>query len=175
MSRRDSAFSSDQFSVATNATSNSQLLLENMARLLKQELFQTEYSPEQLQQWNEKILGSYQDLDRNKYRIEITNEVISNLGKRDAPASASSAVSAKGGADDFKQIKTTLQNKLKNYHPETSENFKKFQKIINVFISLFLSAILNSPSLSWMMMTSWSRSIKVIRRWILSARTPKQE
>jgi hypothetical protein len=150
MSRRESIFSSDQFSIATKTTSNSQILLENMVRSLKQELFQTEYSPEQLQQWNEKILKSYQDLDRNNYRIKITSEVISNLGKRDVPASSSSSSSSgeeeKGGGGDieknFKEIKSSLQSKLNKYHPETSESFKKFQKILNVFLPL---SLLSSP------------------------------
>jgi hypothetical protein len=136
MARRESAsggFAKEQFSNA----SNSLLLLESLARLLKQELFTEVYPNEKLTEWNEKILNHSKEIARNTRRVAIAEELVTNLGKRNHQSKSEEDSLDKG----FKEMKAELSSKLKSYSPDTAEHVKKIKLII------FVSCLSSNPLL----------------------------
>ncbi len=126
MSRRESSSSvSDQFSSVHNASRSSTMILENMARTLKQDYF-LEFSEEQRENWDRQLLFGSQEIAKNIKRAENAEEIISRLGKRD------SLEPEKG----IKEIKAELVASMKMYDPDDSEVVKKIRLIIEV--SLFI-------------------------------------
>jgi hypothetical protein len=149
MARRESVgFGKEQFSNA----SNSLLLLESLARLLKQDLFtETGYSNDKLTEWNEKILNQTKEIARNTRRVAIAEELVTNLGKRNSEES--------NPEKGFKEMKIELSSKLKDFNPDTTDQVKKIKLIIYVnFSPLSCLCCIHfslSRSLMWMRTRNW--------------------
>ncbi len=97
------------------------MILENMARTLKQELF-LDYPQEKQVNWDQQLLSNAQEIAKNIKRVEIADEIITGLGKRE------SSEPEKG----IKEMKAQLVTSLKMYDPDTSQVVKKIRLIIEV-------------------------------------------
>ena len=132
MSRRRESNISDSFSIAIKATNNSTLILENIARTIQQQHFNE--IKEKNEKWKEEILSSSKETATLINNIIIAEEIFSELGKRNQSSRNNETKEVEKEDDDktLKEVQLQIQNKVKEYDPETSENVKKIRQILTV-------------------------------------------
>lgn len=153
MSRRESNLQ-DQFTIITNATKQSILILENITLTLQNEIFQ-EFNENKKNEWNNKIISNSKDTANLIYNVNIAEEILSELGKRkpnednnNNTITATTTTTTKNNKNNnnnnndksLKELQNEIETKIQKYDNETADNVKKIRQIIFVifYFSYFI-------------------------------------
>mmetsp|Transcript_14383 Transcript_14383/g.21556 ORF Transcript_14383/g.21556 Transcript_14383/m.21556 type:complete len:246 (+) Transcript_14383:57-794(+) len=115
---RDSFSGGDQFSSIVNDCSECSMLLENVARITKNNLSEI-FETDRVSLWKQKIIEASVTNATVQRQAELSKEIVDDLGKRDASELSGTPTEA------VKKVKTMVASKLDTFKPHLEESVQR--------------------------------------------------